>query len=159
MQVLVLLGPNLNLLGHISRGSAERLTLSRLQVALRKACSSRDVKIRLLQTDDEVRACRVVKSQRKRSAGVLLVPGLWAGTGAQLRETLEILNLPLAVYHLTPPQGPWQRAEESLFSQIAVVEASGPGLEGLLALVSRFLDQLPPDQPSRSARTRPPHPQ
>ena len=144
MQLLVLLGPNLNLLGHISRGSAERLTLSRLQVALRKACSSREVKIQLLQTDDEVQACKAVKRQRNRSAGVLLVPGLWARTGHQLRETVEILKLPLAVYHLTPPQGPWRHEGESLFSQIAVEEESGPGSAGLLAMVNRFMDQLPP---------------
>ena len=142
--MLVLLGPNLNLLGTISRGSGDRLTLSRLQTALRKASGSGDMKLQILQFDDETKACRAAQRQHSRSVGLLLIPGLWAQTGRQLRETLEILRPPLAVYHLVPPDGPWRFAETSLFSELALLEESGPGLEGLLALFSRFQEQLPP---------------
>ncbi len=142
MKVLVLYGPNLNLLGWISRGTGSRLTLDRLNRSLRRKARELDLELKILQTQSEPDASKLLQGQRNKVSGVLLVPGLWAETGRLLEETVKITGLPLAVFYLEPESGPWHSHKESIFRDRAVLEAQGDRPEALTALLHRFAEHL-----------------
>lgn len=138
MRILTILGPNLNLLGWISQSTGQRLTLDRLEKAVRSAANGLGVEVTLAQLDDEVKACQLVSRNRSKIAGLLLVPGIWDKTGEQLRETVRIIGKPLALFHLLPAGGPWTADGPSLFEDMAVTSASGSGVSDLAACFTRF---------------------
>ncbi len=142
MRILTLLGPNLNLLGWISRSAGQRLTLDRLEKAIRAAANSLGAEVTLAQLDDEVKACKLLTRQRSKIDGLLLVPGIWDSTGEQLHETVRIVGTPLALFHLLPEGGPWRPEAHSLFDDIARLSESGENESDLAAAFTRFHAQL-----------------
>lgn len=142
MKILVLYGPNLNLLGWISRNTGSRLTLDRLNRSLRRKARELDVELKILQTQSESDASKLLQGQRNKVSGVLLVPGIWAETGRLLQETLAITGLPLAVFYLEPESGPWHNHQASIFRDRAVLEAQGTRPEALDTLLQRFAEHL-----------------
>jgi 3-dehydroquinate dehydratase len=142
MQILILQGPNLNMLGWISRQTDTRLTIDKLNRALRHMARELGVELKICQTQSEVEASRIVQRQRNKVAGVLLMPGIWASSGQLLQETLAIAELPLAVFHLVTESGPWSGNRSSIFKDLAHIEEEGMGPEELAGCLSRFTEQL-----------------
>ncbi len=141
MQILVLYGPNLNLLGLASRG-AVRLTLDKLNRALRRKAQELGVELKIFQKQSEAEASKIIQRQRNRVEGIFLVPGIWAMTGHLIRETAAITRLPLAVFHLEPVKGPWDYHEKSIFKGLAVLEAKGTTPEALTDFLESFATSL-----------------
>ncbi len=141
MQILVLYGPNLNLLGLVSRG-AVRLTLDKLNRALRRKAQELGVELKIFQNQSEAEASKIIQRQRNRVEGIFLVPGIWAMTGHLIRETAAITRLPLAVFHLEPVKGPWDYHEKSIFKGLAVLEAKGTTPEALTDFLESFVTSL-----------------
>ncbi|MBA7604680.1 MAG: type II 3-dehydroquinate dehydratase [Calditrichaeota bacterium] len=141
MQILVLYGPNLNLLGLASRG-AVRLTLDKLNRALRRKAQELGVELKIFQKQSEAEASKIIQRQRNRVEGIFLVPGIWAMTGHLIRETAAITRLPLAVFHLEPVKGPWDYHEKSIFKGLAVMEAKGTVPEALTDFLESFVTSL-----------------
>ena len=142
MRILVLYGPNLNLMGLVSRHSGARLTLDKLNRALRREAQDLGVELKIYQLQSEAEASKLLQRGRTGWAGVLLVPGVWARTGYLLRETLEIIPLAHGVFHLEPAQGPWDGSGASLFQRSALLEEHGAGQEQLVVCFRHFVARL-----------------
>ena len=141
MQILVLYGPNLNLLGLVTQGG-NRLTLDKLNRALRRKAQDLGVELKIFHKQSEAEASKIIQRQRNRVDGILLVPGIWARTGHLIGETVAITRQPLAVFHLEPEQGPWDYHEKSIFKGSAVLEAKGTAPEALTAFLESFVTRL-----------------
>ncbi len=142
MRILLLYGPNLNLLGLVSRRAATRLTLDKLNRVLRKEATTLGLDLRIHQLQSQSEASRLLQRSRTRAQGILLVPGVWAHTGQLLRETLEIIGLALAVFHLEPEPGPWKATGASIFQDIAALEDRGTSPDQLADFLRRFVVHL-----------------
>ena len=142
MTILVLYGPNLNLLGLVSRGTGTRLTLDKLNRSLRRKAQELEVELKIYQKQSETDASVIVQRMRNRVDGILLVPGIWAQSGQLLLETVTMVGNPLAVFHLEPEPGPWRYADESLFRGIATSEGRGSTPEQLCEFFEEFVRQL-----------------
>ncbi len=97
LKLLVIYGPNLNLLGLRSAHLGQRLTLDKLNRALRRHVRGPDTELKIHQTQDEARASVIVQRQRNRVDGILLVPGPWQYQGHVLRDTLELIKKPVVI--------------------------------------------------------------
>ncbi len=142
MKILVLQGPNLNLLGLASRRNGTRLTLDKLNRALRRQARELEVQLSIHQFQGQAKASRLLQRQRNLASSVLLIPGIWAITGHLLLETLQLVSLPLAVFHLEPRQGPWHYHDSSIFGEDALLEEYGRSPEDLCSLLSHFVSRL-----------------
>lgn len=142
MKILVLQGPNLNLLGLASRPNGTRLTLDKLNRDLRRRARELDVRLAIHQIQSQAKASRLLQRQRNLAVGVLLIPGIWASTGHLVLETLQLVSLPLAVFHLEPEQGPWHYHDRSIFRERAQLEEYGSMPDELCSLLSDFVDRL-----------------
>jgi 3-dehydroquinate dehydratase-2 len=142
MRILVLYGPNLNLLGWVMRRTSTRLTLDKLNRALRSKAGELGVELKIFQSQSEADASMIVQRQRNKVAGIFLVPGIWAQMGYLLRETVEISGLPLAVFHLAPELGPWRSQPHSVFKDITQLEETGIDASGITAFLENFVSRL-----------------
>ena len=99
MTILILHGPNLNLLGLKSSKSGERLTLDKVNRAIRLHVRNKDINLKILQTHKEYIAINFIQRNRNSSTGLVVIPTSWANYNQTLLETIKICNLPTsAVY-------------------------------------------------------------
>ena len=92
--VLIIHGPNMNLLGHRKIEANPNITLDKLNRNLRKVAKSLDMKVKIIQTNDETRAATTVQKQRNKTNGILFFPGPWQKSGHVLQDTLKLLSIP-----------------------------------------------------------------
>ncbi len=93
-KILVIHGPNMNLLGFRKKEKRGRITLDKLNRHLRKFATKTELSLIIFQTNDESRAVNYLQKQRKKIKGILLFPGPWQKSGHVIKDTLEILSIP-----------------------------------------------------------------
>jgi len=92
--ILVIHGPNMNLLGLRQMGARGRITLNKLNRHLRTISKETGISLTIIQTNDENRAVNHLQSHRKKIKGILLFPGPWQQSGHVIKDTLQILSIP-----------------------------------------------------------------
>ena len=78
MKILVLQGPNLNLLGVKSSKIDQRLTLDKLNRAIRLHVRNDNIKLKIIQTHKEYIALNFIQRNRKIAKGLVITPTSWA---------------------------------------------------------------------------------
>ena len=92
--VLIIHGPNMNLLGQRKIEAHPNITLDKLNRNLRKVAKSLDMKVKIIQTNDETKAATTIQRQRNKTNGILFFPGPWQKSGHILQDTLKLLSIP-----------------------------------------------------------------
>ena len=100
MNILILQGPNLNLLGLKSSKGDFRLTLNKLNRKIKNHFLNSDVKFKVYQTHKHFQAINYLQRNRNWADGILLIPTSWARNDYTLLETLNLIELPIAVVYL-----------------------------------------------------------
>ena len=104
-KILVIHGPNMNLLGLRKRGNRGRITLDKLNKHIRITAKSRGLSPTIIQTNDECRAVNRILRQRKKIQGILIFPGPWQQSGHIIKDTLEILSIPCIAVSIGEKEG------------------------------------------------------
>ena len=93
MNILVLHGPNLNLLGSISAQSKQRLTLDKLNTVLRRHVRSLDINIKIYQTHKVFQAINYIQRNRNWADGFLFAPMAWARYEYSILDAIKASNI------------------------------------------------------------------
>ena len=130
-KILVIQGPNMNLLGH--RYKNTKITLEKLNTHLRKTAKKFNFKLFIIQTNEESKATNTLQRQRNKICSVLLFPGPWQQSGFVLKDTLELLEIP----YITVSQG----EDISLFNGIDnikgdILSAAEAAIERITQLIT-----------------------
>ena len=95
MKLLVLQGPNLNLIGVKSSQTGKRITLDKINKNLRREVRNREIELKIFQTHKIYMAISFLQRNRNAASGVLIAPMAWAKYEFSLLETLELIQLPV----------------------------------------------------------------
>ena len=117
MKVLIMQGPNMNLLGLFSK---DRLTLDKLNKKIRKFASSQSIEIKILQTNDVGKYINYIHRNRNKVDAYILTLGSWHPNAFTIKESLEIINLPYRIVENT--QHHKDVLEKSIFDKKNIVE-------------------------------------
>ena len=96
MTILILQGPNLNLLGLKSSTIGDKLTLDRFNKAIRLHIRNKKIKLKIIQTHKEYIALNFIQRNRNIANGLIVIPTSWAKYNQTLLETINLSNLPTA---------------------------------------------------------------
>ena len=99
-KILVIHGPNMNLIGHRYKKNKSRVTLDKINRYLRKEAIKLKQELIIVQTNDEGRAVTILQRKRNKIHGILLFPGPWQQSGYVLKDTLELLSIPFITISL-----------------------------------------------------------
>lgn len=91
--ILVVHGPNMNLLGIITKTN-NKITLDKLNTHLRKTANTLGLKLKIFQSNDEGKTVNKIQKMRNQIGGIVLIPGPWHDSGYTIRDTLQILSIP-----------------------------------------------------------------
>ena len=103
MNILILQGPNLNLLGLKSAQMKERLTLDKLNKKIKTEVKLRDIELKFLQTHKSFQAINFLQRNRNKATGLLFIPTSWARSNYTILETINLLKIKTSVVYFEQP--------------------------------------------------------
>ena len=143
MKILILHGPNLNLLGTRETDIYGCKTLDEINEDLRQRAEGLDVHIEeILQTNSESDLVDRIQAARGRIDGIVINPAAYTHTSIALRDALLATGIPFAEVHLSNVHGREPFRQQSYLSDIAVGIVSGFGSESYLLALDGLVKRL-----------------
>ncbi len=100
-KILVLHGPNLNLLGTRDPAVYGTTTLAEIDAELEKRAKKHGVKIRALQSNLEGELVTAIQDAKGWAAAIVINPGGYTHTSVAIRGAIEAVGLPTVEVHLS----------------------------------------------------------
>jgi len=150
MNVLVLHGPNLDLLGH-RPGDDPALTLPGLDRRIAERARRLGLTVRSLHSNHEGALLDALRNPGAWAEAVVLSPGLLALTSHVLHEAVAAAGLPVVEVHLADASGKASVRRHSLLQDVCVARVVGEGPEGYLHALERLASGLGRQRPPRGA--------
>lgn len=147
-RILVLHGPNLNLLGRREPRIYGRASIGEIDVALEKEAGRRGATLRIVQSNHEGGLIDALHAALGWADGLLLNPGGYTHTSVALRDAIAAVGLPAVEVHLSniAAREPFRR--RSLVAPICIGTVTGFGVEsyvlGLIGLLDHLAEAGPP---------------
>lgn len=145
-RILVLHGPNLNLLGTREPQHYGRSTLADINRALAIRAESSGVQLDAFQSNHEGALIERVHSARDEGVGFIIInPAGYTHSSVALRDALAGVDIPFIEVHLSNVHAREAFRHHSYFSDIAVGVICGLGSEGYLLALEYVLNRLNSD--------------
>ena len=101
MKILLIHGPNLNLLGVREPGVYGSETLETVNAAIRALAGDLGVEVETVQSNHEGAILDAIHAARTQADGILINPGAFTHTSIAIRDALTAVGLPAVEVHLS----------------------------------------------------------
>jgi 3-dehydroquinate dehydratase-2 len=101
INILVIHGPNMNLVGKRPRETFGTLTLDKINRSLRRKAQEPGASLKIFQSNSESDIVIKLQRQRNWADGILLNPSTFCFTSYTILDTLELIQLPVIEVHMT----------------------------------------------------------
>ncbi len=140
--ILVIHGPNLNLLGEREPDIYGHLTLAEIDAALDALAHSLDVHLRKLQSNHEGILIDFIHDQRKWAQGMVINPGALTHYSYALRDAIAAVRLPTVEVHLSDIHQREEFRRISVIAEVCIGQIYGRGLDSYLDGLKMVVDYL-----------------
>jgi len=145
LKILILHGPNLNLLGTRETDLYGTLTLAEVNRRLRDYAAQQDIDLRTFQSNSEGAIIDTIHEARSWAQGIVINPGAYTHTSYAIRDAIAAVGLPTIEVHLSNVHAREEFRHRSVIAPVCVGQISGFGwrsyLMGLEALCQLLANQ------------------
>ena len=142
MNILVINGPNLNLLGSRSPEIYGQETLDELMTWLEKSPESSGEQFKFYQSNHEGDIIDTLHDEKEWAEGILINAGAFTHYSYAIRDAIETVNLPTVEIHISDIKNREEFRKRSVLGDVCLLQISGLGkfsyLEGVKALKSNI---------------------
>ena len=140
-RILLLHGPNLNLLGTRQPEIYGSMKLADIDAAVERHVTSFDVELRAQQSNHEGVLIDLLHEARTLADGVVFNPGAYTHTSVALRDAIVAIELPVIEVHLSNVHGREAFRHKSLLAGVCLGQIAGFGWHSYLLAVDALLRQ------------------
>ena len=141
-KILVINGPNLNLLGEREKDKYGSTSLN----IIKKECSDysdkNDLLVSFFQSNIEGEIVDSIQDSRKNMSGVIINAGGYTHTSVAIHDALKILKIPIIELHITNIYNREEFRQKSLISKLATGIICGFGVKGYIMALDALKDIL-----------------
>jgi len=139
MNILILQGPNLNLLGLKSAQMKERLTLDKLNKKIKTEIKLQNIQLKFLQTHKNFQAINFLQRNRNKAEGLLFIPTSWARTNYTILETINLIKIKTSVIYFKHPYNFGTDENKSIFHGENIKSFTGQPVSSCVEGIKYFL--------------------
>ncbi|MDE5079595.1 MAG: type II 3-dehydroquinate dehydratase [Trichodesmium sp. St2_bin6] len=140
--ILVLHGPNLNLLGLREPGIYGSVTLDNINRLLEQEAEAIGVKISISQSNHEGVLVDLIHSSSEQHQGILINAGAYTHTSVAIRDAISGINIPTVEVHLSNIYSREEFRHHSFIAPVAIGQISGFGSESYLLGLKAIVNYL-----------------
>jgi 3-dehydroquinate dehydratase-2 len=133
MKILVIHGPNLNMLGSRQVSLYGDKTLAEINSLLDKAAYELGVELETFQSNHEGALVDFIQEKSSEATGIIINPGALTHYGLSLRDALADTSLPIIEVHLSNIYAREEFRQQSVIAPVSRGQISGLGWRGYIA--------------------------
>jgi 3-dehydroquinate dehydratase-2 len=142
-RILLVNGPNLNLLGTREPDVYGTATLADVEELTAATAAEAGVEVRALQSNHEGVLIDAIHAAREDCIGIVINPGGLTHTSVALRDALTGVALPFAEVHISDVYAREEFRHHSYLHDVAAVRVIGEGVAGYASAVRQLLALIP----------------
>ena len=143
-KIIILNGPNLNLLGEREKNQYGSFTLKDIEKNCKVFAEENDLNITLFQSNIEGEIVEKIQDSRKNQNGLIINAGGYTHTSVSIHDALKIIKIPIIELHISNIYNREDFRHKSLISKVANGVICGFGANGyIMALeaMKNYLDE------------------
>lgn len=141
-QLLLVNGPNLNLLGTRQPEIYGSTTLAQIEQQVSQAAAEHGFEVRAVQSNHEGALIDAIHAARTDCAAIIINPGAYSHTSVAIADALTAVELPVVEVHLSNVHRREAFRHHSYVSAVAEVVIAGVGPRGYLFAVTHLAGRL-----------------
>ena len=142
-KILVIHGPNLNLLGTREVDIYGEITIDEINGELKKAAKKSNVDIEIMQSNHEGEIVDLIgKSKKNKACAILINPAAYTHTSVAIRDAIAACGIPAVEVHLSNIYAREEFRHTSLIAPVAKGQVSGFGLKSYILGFEALLDLI-----------------
>jgi 3-dehydroquinate dehydratase-2 len=141
-KIIILNGPNLNLLGEREKKQYGSFTLEDIEKSCNDYASQNNIELSFFQSNVEGELVTQIQNARNNQDGLIINAGGYTHTSVAIHDALKILKIPIIELHISNIYNREEFRHKSLISNVAKGVICGFGAEGYvmsLNAMSKFL--------------------
>ncbi|HNQ50146.1 MAG: type II 3-dehydroquinate dehydratase [Candidatus Omnitrophica bacterium] len=142
-KILVIHGPNLNLLGTREPGVYGTVTLASINARLKKIAAKKKAGVRIIQSNVEGVIVDAIGKARGRFDAILINPAAYTHTSVAIRDALAAVALPAVEVHLSNTHTREAFRHTSLISPVVKGTIMGFGAQSYYLGLEALIELLP----------------
>ena len=131
-KIIILNGPNLNLLGEREKEKYGNITLKDIEKNCKEFAQKNNIDLALFQSNIEGELVGEIQKARKEHNGLIINAGGYTHTSVAIHDALKVLKIPIVELHITNIYNREEFRHKSLISKIATGVICGFGTDGYL---------------------------
>jgi 3-dehydroquinate dehydratase-2 len=136
-KIIIINGPNLNLLGEREQSQYGSTTFDQLKENCLKEANKTGIELEFAQSNIEGELVNLIQDARKKFDGMIINAAGFTHTSVAIRDALDLFKKPIIELHISNIYKREKFRHKSLISDIATGGIFGLGVEGyILAIIS-----------------------
>lgn len=141
-KILVIHGPNLNLLGKREVDIYGKVTIDEINKDLNRLAKVKKAELRIVQSDHEGEIVELIGKAKARHDGILINPAAYTHTSVAIRDAISAVDIPAVEVHLSNIYAREEFRHTSLIAPVARGQVSGFGKMSYLLGLEALIDML-----------------
>ena len=141
-KILVIHGPNLDLLGKREPAIYGKITLKQINAELQKIAKKRKISLKIVQSSYEGKIVELIGKSRNKVAGLLINPAAYTHTSVAIRDAIAASGIVTVEVHLSNIYSREAFRHKSLISPVAKGSVLGFGYKSYLLGLEALIDLL-----------------
>ena len=143
-KIIILNGPNLNLLGEREKNQYGNFTLKDVEKNCNEYANQNKIKLSLFQSNIEGELVDQIQNSREIHDGLIINAGGYTHTSVAIHDALKIIKIPIIELHISNIYNREEFRHKSLISKVANGVICGFGTDGYimsLQAMNKFLEK------------------
>jgi 3-dehydroquinate dehydratase-2 len=142
MKILLIHGPNLNMLGKRDPAIYGDKTLPEIESLVRNKADELGAEVLTFQSNSEGSLIDFIQAESPEAEGIIINPGALTHYGLSLRDSLDDATLPVIEVHLSNIYAREEWRHKSVIAPIALAQISGRGWQGYIDALDILVAEL-----------------